>query len=203
MYPKLIGLTGYKGSGKDETAKAIIGQMGPYKRIAFATPIREICKIVFGLTDEEMSDRVLKEKPLNRYPFESPRRIMQQIGTDMFRSVWEDVWIEATKRIILQQKDTYFCVTDMRFPNERHALTALGGITVRVNRTDQPENLDPHPSERYIGQLTVDHEISAKTGEIDSLHSQIRLITGLHQDQCPYCKGTNCHKMSCETRRNW
>jgi hypothetical protein len=181
MYPKLIALTGYKGSGKDSCADAITGQMGPYKEYSFAKPVKQICEIAFGLTWEEMEgNRKLKEQILDRYPEESPRRLMQQVGTDLFRTLWPDVWIECFNRHIFSQKDARICVTDMRFPNELQAVRAHGGLTIRVVRTDQPESIDPHPSERYINQLDVDHEILAATGELESLHKQIRLVTGLH-----------------------
>jgi len=176
MYPKLIALTGFKGSGKDESALALTG----YTRYGIADPVKEICAIAFGLTEEEMTgDRVLKEKGLDRWPYESPRRLMQQVGTDLFRTLWPDVWVQAMRRHILNHEGQFIVISDLRFPNECEAVHQLGGIVVRVVRTDQPESLDPHPSERYIPQLPVDHEILAATGEIESLHRQIRMIAGL------------------------
>jgi len=180
--PKLIALTGLAGSGKDESAKAIMGQMGPYQRYSFADPLREACKAVFGLTDHEMADRKLKETPLDRWPYESPRRLLQQVGTDLFRSLWPEVWIECFNRHVSSQKDICICVTDLRFPNELQAVRAHEGMTIRVVRTDQPPSVDLHPSEAHIPTLDVDHEICAVTGDLESLHRQIRVLTGLHTE---------------------
>jgi len=183
MYPRIIGLTGYKGSGKDEAAKALTGQHGPYQRYALAGPVKQICEIAFGLTWEEMEgNRELKEKAVDRYPFFSPRKLMQQVGTDMFRTHYPDIWIEAMKRHMTRNATRQFVVTDVRFPNEADAIRDLEGLLVRVTRTDQPENIDPHPSERYIGMIKADHEILAATGEIESLHKQIRILVGLHTE---------------------
>jgi len=47
---------------------------------------------------------------------------------------------------------------------------------------ERPPSTDLHPSELHISQLDVDHEICAVTGDLESLHRQIRVLTGLHTE---------------------
>ena len=188
MIPQLIALCGFQGSGKDSCADAITGQHGPYQRYALASPVKRICEIAFGLTWDEMEgDRELKEATLDRYPYDSPRHLMQVVGTDLFRNAggWPTIWVEAMKRYVSGGMDRgeHFVISDLRFPNEAQAVHDLGGYVIRVNRTDRPVDLSAvHESEKYIPLLPVHHDIYAATGELEALCLQIRMICGLHQD---------------------
>lgn len=153
---KLIALCGRKGSGKDEAAKILVGYAG-FQSIAFADPLREISKIAFGLTDKEMSDRMLKEASLRRYPYDSPREILQYVGTEGFRSRWPEVWIECAKRRIREINAPGVVITDCRFLNEAAAVREMGGSIIKIDADDRlGPNEDPHPSEAEIPLIEAD-----------------------------------------------
>ena len=63
---KLIALIGYKGSGKDETAK-ILKEMG-YQRVAFADALKDDTAKAYSIPREWMDDPEKKEAALPQYP---------------------------------------------------------------------------------------------------------------------------------------
>lgn len=166
---RLIGVTGKKGSGKTEAADALCRVLG-YTTLSFADPLRDVCRTVFGLTDDELNDRKLKESPLTRWPFQSPRELMQLVGTDMFRHHFPEVWITAFTRKYRSLDNPQVVVPDVRFINEEKAIRALGGVIIRIER-DLPSS-DQHPSETEMDEIQADFTI-LNLGSLSQLKSQI------------------------------
>lgn len=155
-----IGLVGHKGAGKNLAAEFIVKELPDFWPLAFADPLREACTIIFGLNSKEMHDRDLKEVPLERYPFESPRQILQRVGTECIRSQYPEAWIEAWKHRIKPFPDTV--TTDVRFQNEAAAIVELGGKLIRIERPADrlPDNQrDLHPSETVLEGIATDKTI--------------------------------------------
>jgi hypothetical protein len=155
----LIAFCGYKGSGKDTAAEVLL-DLYDYKRVAFADPIRMIGREIFGFTDEEMSDRILKEKEVDRWPYQSPRKNAQLVGTEMFRSFYPDVWIQCADRFVehAYEQGCGAVITDLRFPNEETYVRSKGGLIIRIHRVGVGQT-DPHPSEAHISQIVPHFEI--------------------------------------------
>jgi hypothetical protein len=156
--PLIIGITGRKGSGKDSAANVLIEKFGAHRQ-AFADPLRQIGTILFGITEEEMLDRALKETMRDQYPFESPRESLQKIGTECIRKVYPDAWLEAHRRLTTPHiKAGRDVVTpDVRFLNEAFSIRSRGGFLIRV---DADERLGPqtdvHISETEMREIPVD-----------------------------------------------
>lgn len=168
--PLVIGFTGKKGSGKTEAARMVSASFG-FAPVSFADPLRIVCATVFGLSDEELLDRELKEKPLSRWPFVSPRYLMQVVGTDMFRKHFPEVWIKAFQRICLHH-GVNVVVADVRFLNEANAIKELGGWVVRVDRGLHA--VDPHPSEMEMDLIEPDLTIQ-NTGTLGEFQAAVIL----------------------------
>lgn len=189
--PNIIGISGKKYHGKDTLANHLIDKYG-YKRIAFADPIKDICKIVFGLSNEQLTSN-LKEEP-DEYWKVSPRKLMQFIGTDLFRNntatimpeIGDDIWIHVlVKKIadeLLINPHTKFVITDVRFDNELEYISKLNGLKIKVQRNNII-NIDNHVSESYIDKLNVDYIINNDdtienlNHKIDKLLQHIRFTT--------------------------
>jgi hypothetical protein len=102
------------------------------------------------------------------------REVMQVVGTDLFRSMYNNVWVDATIKKILTEKLDLAIIADCRFPNEVKAVKEAGGIVIKLNRNPHNSNhasevaLDP---ENYDGKdfdlilpndhLTINEQISA------------------------------------------
>lgn len=168
MLPKVIGVTGRKENGKDTLGSYLIEKHG-YKRIAFADALKNACNCIFGFTDEQLYGNLKEE--IDEYWKTSSRKILQFVGTDLFRDrlhelipwIGQNIWVEVVKKKILDEwkinPDTKFVVTDVRFINEIQLIKELNGIIIRVNRPSVNRLPDPHPSEMQIETLPVDHEI--------------------------------------------
>ncbi|AXQ68699.1 putative dNMP kinase [Caulobacter phage CcrPW] len=184
---KIIAFTGLRGHGKDTAARALVRDHG-YVQVNFADPLRKVCNTVYGVTYDEMLDPVLKEKVLDRWPYKSPRELLQQIGTDMFRAYIDETWVQAWAnkvREILEGRgvdDNGICIidengnppagvvcSDCRFINEAAMIASLGGTLIRIEdpRKRAKLKLDErslHQSEVEIDQLQANWTITNDRG---------------------------------------
>lgn len=164
----LVALSGYARSGKDTAAAALVEVLG-YRRVAFADALKEVA---------------YRANPLVRVPrrwsFLPPRHVrlaelvdvvgwdeakkvpdvrefLQRLGTQAGRGVLgENVWVRGALDTIAPGERVV--VTDCRFPNEATAVTARGGLVIRVTRPGTgPSNA--HPSETSLDDYPFDVEI--------------------------------------------
>ena len=180
--PTIIGLTGHAGSGKDTAANHLCTRYG-FTRLSFAGPLKQVCSIVFGLTELEMSDRVLKERPLDRYPYFTPRQIMQKVGTECFRRNFEGVWLEAFKRRVAGCP--LVVVPDVRFPDEAKLIRELDGRIIRIDAVGSPfaTQSSGHASERSVDVIVSDDQllnVFSYPAGLSFLHQQLdQLMSGM------------------------
>ncbi|WP_417534175.1 hypothetical protein [Marinobacterium stanieri] len=176
---KLIGLTGKAGAGKDTLASLILEHTTGTTR-AFAGPLRRAAKEIFGLTDEQMTDRVLKEEVVPYWEM-SPRRILQVLGTEAIRHQFGgDTWVKnADLRLeALMRSESYeelpieVCIwTDCRFAEEAEWIRANGGIVVEVRRPGI-DAVEAHSSEQGLPPELVDG-VFWNNGTIDELRHHV------------------------------
>ena len=156
--PIIIGITGRKGCGKDTAANVLVENFGVH-RLAFADPLRDVCKVLFGFSSKEMLDRSLKESLRDQYPFETPRETLQKVGTDCIRTHYPDAWLEAHRRLStpILRGGQDVVTPDVRFLNEGFSVRARGGILIRVDADERlgPET-DQHVSETEMREIPVD-----------------------------------------------
>lgn len=158
MNTKIIAFSGRKQSGKticSEFLKGLLLSNG-YSDVEiynFADPLKEdICMNMFGLSyvqcygedhnKNELIDAYWEDKQL------TARDLMQLIGTDLFRKLNNNVWVNALINKIKKSKLQVVIVSDCRFPNEVEAIKNNGGIVFRLNR-------NPHKSE-HISESILD-----------------------------------------------
>ena len=167
MNQSLIGITGYKRSGKDTAGEYFIKQ--GYIKYAFAGPLKKACKEIFMFT-EEQTDGNDKEKHDDRWNI-SARKVFQRFGTEIFRerltefypemdNIKENFWTYRFKIWYQNQlninKDVKIVVTDVRFDNEVEIIKELSGIIIKVERLNV-KNKDQHKSETSIGKIKYDY----------------------------------------------
>jgi hypothetical protein len=63
----IIALSGWKGSGKDEFAKILVGQHG-FRRVAFADVLKDMVAAAYGIDRTSLDDPERKEKPILSLP---------------------------------------------------------------------------------------------------------------------------------------
>ena len=154
------------------------------------------------------------------------RKLLQEVGTEAMRNVVHpSIWVNAlmseynSSKVFFEHSDSLgntwkvkphpifepnmfpnWIITDMRFPNEMKAVKDRNGITIRVNRSYEGNNivkktdngdgtitlspadpnwgkiiLNPHPSETALDDATFDYIIN-NDGTIEELIEQVRKI---------------------------
>ena len=162
----LIGFSGKKGSGKSFFADYLVNNK-LFIKLSFASPLKEITKILFNLSDEDVKDPIKKEL-INPKFNASPRELMQWLGTDIMReefnkkfnysgSIWIDSVKDKVKTLLDNNKDVV--IDDVRFQNEVDMIHSLGGIVINL-RNDLDNTLNNstsnHSSENQ--KLTFNYE---------------------------------------------
>jgi len=150
----LIGLLAKKYHGKDTAADYLVENHG-FVKLSFAKPLKDICRILFGFSDEQLYGSLKEE--IDSYWQMSPRTVFQYVGTDMFRKQFnEKFWIMCLKRkymaIIEANPNADVVISDVRFQNELNLVHELGGIVIKLYRPCVISN-DEHISEKNIDTI--------------------------------------------------
>lgn len=187
----IIGLCGFRGSGKDTVGAYLIKQHG-YERRAFADPLKKSIANLFGIpfseVDRMKSDESYRVTISIGYEHSiqtvtpnvnlSWREFLQRYGTEAHRDVPEmgnDFWVDLTLPHNGYYINRDIVVTDVRFENEARRIEYLGGIIVQVKRPGI-DNKDPHSSEKLEG-LTP-HFIIFNDGGLDELYENTERMLG-------------------------
>ena len=128
-----------------------------------------------------MSDPLLKEKPLDRWPYKSPRHIMQHFATECCRHIHPEVWTvhwSYTARQVLDANKIVI-VDDLRFSNEEKCIRHLanhefgvGCIIIKVIRSGQEISDETHASEVSIAMVNAD--VSIINNKLEDFKSDVR-----------------------------
>ena len=147
----LLGLAGYKESGKDSAAKTAI-EAG-YHRVAFADVLKRVAENVDPLIDSNNRPNSLNsylewvggwDEAKKNY---SVRQFLQNLGVAIRREDPE-FWVRAAGIEDALEQYGKVVVTDVRFPNELDHIDMLGGTVVRVVRPGKTG--DSHVSETAL-----------------------------------------------------
>lgn len=127
----IVGITGYKGSGKSSVTKALVDAFG-FERGSFAAPMKRFVGELFGWSGERLNGPShFRELPDPKWDGLTARRALQTLGTEWGRSCHPDVWVRYAIR---RGRGTNTIFDDVRFPNEALAILAAGGLVFYVDR---------------------------------------------------------------------
>jgi hypothetical protein len=203
----LTGICGKAGSGKDTIGDHLIKEYN-FERIALADPIKRLVKDVFVLDDHTVYDRVAREQPLPDWEGWSVRKLLQFVGTELFReNIDPAIWVKSLWFRVRSNPDKNYVVTDIRFPNELEFFQQNGKdnfVSIKVVRDGHEGNvgLSGHESEKYDleAQHTFqnDQEIADLYGDVDSLMRElaIRKQTVIEVDPKCHTRGSGTCSVS-------
>lgn len=172
---KIIGFYGKAQSGKSTAVLMLSGILDDKKleELSFAAPLKESCKIIFGLTDNQLYGDE-KEDPLTNWPNWTPRKILQHVGTELFRNHFDkDIWLKIARNKIKESSADIILISDARFYNEVKLIRKMGGIVIKINRDSAGSKTGAgHSSEQFDG-IKPDHIID-NNGTMQEFREKIK-----------------------------
>ena len=187
---RLIGLSGYARSGKDEAAKVLVEEYG-FTRLAFADKLRDVLYALDPIVSvwqewDSEPGLVTVQTVVDRYGWngyketmygEEVRRLLQRLGTEAGRqTLWDSIWVDATLHDL--DPNGNYVVTDARFPNEASAIRERGGYLWRINR-DGVGPANQHASEISLDNEKFDYTIW-NNGSLEEYHQQVRDVMAMY-----------------------
>ncbi len=187
-YPKLIGLCGQAGAGKDLVAALL--KMRGYKRYGFADTVREEVHVAAVLGEKPLypdfpssvslqiawelvqtNTLSIREKPMNPHV----RGLLQWWGTEYRRAQDPEYWIEKLARKISNDSvgnTKALVISDVRFLNEATFIRdSMGGGEIwKIHRPGLVR--DSHISENEFTGIKEDRFLS-NSGNLQHLASQV------------------------------
>jgi hypothetical protein len=183
MEKLIIGFGSKRLSGKDTAANfmsALMTSRGyQVRRDSFASTLKDVCRVVFGFSTEQMNDPEQKIIEDEFWGF-TPRWAMQRVGTEAFREqIQQDIWVKCLARRFLQDERSVV-VSDLRFENEARAIQGLGGFVIRMDRRIEFDEVqDTHLSELGLDRFQDWNYIIDNNYSLDDLEKALAGI--LHE----------------------
>lgn len=175
----IVGISGYKGSGKDTFADILFKEYN-FQKISFAEKLKTSAAALFNIdprlwetykNDKEaivtISAPTASKTVRNIISNMTVRSLLQRYGTEAHREVFgDDFWVNELFKTI---GNGDYSITDVRFENEARRIKSHGGVIVRINRFENTE--DTHASEQLIPESYVDYWID-NTSTLDNLKEE-------------------------------
>lgn len=186
--PRLIGITGRAGAGKDTLADYLVNRFD-YRKYSLSTTLKKLIADRFGYRVEMLDDRTFKEMPREQFGYHaspdfsselfSPRSWMQWLGTEVGRHIGgEDVWVNMMERewrglnAYMRLVPPRMVVPDVRFDNEARRIHLLGGVVLRVVRDDVVA-VAKHVSEAGVSDELVNVQVVNRSDILTFLRESV------------------------------
>lgn len=126
-----IGFCGYATAGKDVAAQALVDERGFTKVNMSDALLRDMLILDPMIVGGHRLSTVLKAYSYDEAKdlFPEFRELLQRYGTDVWRTVDENVWVRRAIRTIREKNLTKVVTTGIRFPNEMTGIDFLVAVT--------------------------------------------------------------------------
>lgn len=116
----------------------------------------DLWNIGHGPTADDLNDIFGGVALVHKPGFMTAREVLQFVGTDIFRRMYEPVWVNLLMNKIKEDSPLVAVIADCRFDNEAQAVLEADGTIVRLTR--RPVR-DTHPSEDGFKDFTAFHKV--------------------------------------------
>lgn len=127
--------------------------------------------------DELMAEKFKpSELPLE---LETPRQILQVVGTEICRSIYQKYHVDLLKLKIKNDENTDFVISDSRFQNEVEAFRDYENsqtITIKIERDMEAIKESAHASESTLDTLEGFDYVIENNGTLEELYAKIEEI---------------------------
>jgi hypothetical protein len=192
----VIGIVGFKRSGKDTFAQALRDVFdGSSARIAFADQLRKAAAVTYGVDAGIFTDDARKDSMCPEWNI-TYRQMLINLGEAM-RGVdpaqWVKLWrrtVEAIPSIwtgdhddgpVTRQLDMLIVAPDVRHLNEAEAIREMGGALVRVRRSTVV--WDGNPTENRLADYPFDYVVD-NNADFDHLRSEAHRVLADLRTRC-------------------
>lgn len=144
----------------EEFAKYAETYIWPYIKVySFANPLKELCVDLFNIPYDQIYGSDAQKNLPTQYKWEdvpydtgktgfmSGRDFMQEIGTGLFRSLYDTIWIDKLLKSIDRDGSDIAVIDDCRFLNEVNVLKNRNSLIIKL---DRDFGKDKHKSENEI-----------------------------------------------------
>lgn len=137
-------------------------ELGKFIKIySFADKLKQMSIDILGLKEEWVFGTDEQKNTLTKFQWDkfSPdktgamtaREVLQHVGTEIFRAMNENVWVEACLQQIVEEAPELALISDTRFPNEVRAIQEKGGCVIGLARNPYSK-ADKHASETEVAK---------------------------------------------------
>lgn len=158
---RIIAICGAKRSGKDVLANHIINKYG-YTRLSFAEPLKELVKLLFNFSDEQVGlidgDNDEKDTIDERWGI-SPRKALQFIGTEVLQhkiqELLPNIGRDYFANILLSkiENDKTYVISDLRFIHEYEKIKHLDIDIIKVIRPSITSEEGEQNGEQHLSEV--------------------------------------------------
>lgn len=182
--PKVIGIAGYMGHGKDTVADVLVEHF-EYTKIRMADELKRVVSEVYDLPLDKLNDAEFKATPHENLDGKTPRFALQIFGTEVCRTITPNTWVYCVDRLIESRPNENFVIPDVRFSNEADLVFKHDGMLVGVKRypkvrtirntfTQYFPQLFLHQSERQVPYLLkLADKVFDNNSSLDQLQSEV------------------------------
>ena len=137
-------------------------ELGNYVRLySFAEKLKRLSIDILGLQEEWVFGTDKQKNTKTHLKWESfsdtktgamtAREVLQYVGTDVFRSLYKDIWVDSCFRQIETDGAELALISDVRFQNEIKGVQERGGFVIGLTRgSAKRKKKDNHSSETEI-----------------------------------------------------
>ncbi len=155
---KLNGTDWFLFKNPHVNTQAVLNEIGAVHIYALADSLKRLSIDILGLPEDKVYGTDSDKNELTNFLWENMpgstktgqmtiREILQFVGTDIFRKMYPNVWIDSLIRKIKQDNIDLALVCDVRFENEINTLREQNAIILGLNR-DLFNSKDTHASEQ-------------------------------------------------------
>lgn len=178
----LIGINGFKRSGKDTVCQIIQIIHPEAERVAFADKLKQLAAMALGFEDvpsmlTEYMDECKEYWGISAFDYEdgpvfelTGREYLQNLGNSARVLFSEEFWIEQALTPDVLRKG-FVVVSDVRYANEAEFIRQRGGWIWEINRPGAES--DGHASEIPLPRNLVDVTI-LNDGTLEDLEGFVR-----------------------------
>lgn len=163
---RIIAICGNKRCGKDVLANHIVEKYG-YTKISFAEPLKNIVKMLFNFTDEQVGliEGANDEKDTLDIKWGiTPRKALQFIGTEVLQNkiqeLLPDIKRDYFANILLDklENNKTYVISDLRFIHEYEKIKHIDLEIIKIVRPDI-NSCEEHLSEKEYIHIPYNYEI--------------------------------------------